>query len=290
MQKPVLVVMAAGMGSRYGGLKQIDPVGPHGEIIIDYSLFDALHAGFSRVVFIISRRIEADFREVVGERVARHMDVDYVFQELDARLPAGFAVPEGRRKPWGTAHAILCCAEKVGGPFAVINADDYYGSHAFSLLYDRLCRSRDEDGRYDFSMVGFRLMNTLTEHGSVARGVCETDAKGRLVNVVERTRVEIRSGAPAFTEDGETWTPLPAVADVTCTIGPGGALTLSGDLEGTGTCASKIVDDRTLRLEVSMEDGGAFTGVCGVRGYSDGTSTPTLLLSNGDYILSFLPE
>lgn len=210
MQKPVLVVMAAGMGSRYGGLKQIDPVGPHGEIIIDYSLFDALHADFSRVVFIISRRIEADFREVVGERVARHMDVDYVFQELDARLPAGFAVPEGRRKPWGTAHAILCCAEKIGGPFAVINADDYYGSHAFSLLYDRLCRSRDVDGRYDFSMVGFRLMNTLTEHGSVARGVCETDEKGRLVNVVERTRVEIRSGAPAFTEDGETWTPLPA--------------------------------------------------------------------------------
>ena len=210
MKKPVLVVMAAGMGSRYGGLKQIDPVGPHGEIIIDYSLHDALHAGFERAVFIISRRIEADFREVVGNRVAKRMDTDYVLQELDAKLPAGFSIPEGRSKPWGTAHAILCCAEKIDGPFAVINADDYYGKHAFSLLYDRLCRSHDSDGRYDFSMVGFRLANTLTEHGTVARGICETDAQGRLVNVVERTRVALRDGAPAFTEDGETWTPVPA--------------------------------------------------------------------------------
>ena len=191
MKKPVLVVMAAGMGSRYGGLKQIDPVGPHGEIIIDYSLHDALHAGFERAVFIISRRIEADFREVVGNRVAKRMDTDYVFQELDAKLPAGFSIPEGRSKPWGTAHAILCCAEKIDGPFAVINADDYYGKHAFSLLYDRLCRSHDSDGRYDFSMVGFRLANTLTEHGTVARGICETDAQGRLVNVVELSLIHI---------------------------------------------------------------------------------------------------
>lgn len=210
MQQPVLVVMAAGMGSRYGGLKQIDPVGPHGEIIIDYSLFDAMRAGFEKVVFIISRRIEADFREVVGNRVAEHLQVEYVFQELDARLPAGFAIPAGRQKPWGTAHAILCCREHIDAPFAVINADDYYGSHAFQLLYDRLCRSRDRDDKYDFSMVGFRLANTLTEHGSVARGICETDATGRLVNIVERTRVALQGGAPAFTEDGETWTKVPA--------------------------------------------------------------------------------
>ena len=210
MQQPVLVVMAAGMGSRYGGLKQIDPVGPHGEIIIDYSLFDAMRAGFEKVVFIISRRIEADFREVVGDRVAKRLQVEYVFQELDARLPAGFAIPAGRQKPWGTAHAILCCREHIDAPFAVINADDYYGSHAFQLLYDRLCRSRDRDGKYDFSMVGFRLANTLTEHGSVARGICETDATGRLVNIVERTRVALQGGAPAFTEDGETWTKVPA--------------------------------------------------------------------------------
>lgn len=210
MQKPTLVIMAAGMGSRYGGLKQIDPVGPHGEIIIDYSLFDAMRAGFERVLFIINRRIEADFCEVVGNRVARQLQVDYVLQELDTRLPEGFVIPEGRKKPWGTAHAILCCREKIDGPFAVINADDYYGSHAFSLLYDRLCRSCDGNGKYDYSMVGFRLANTLTAHGSVARGVCETDAAGRLVNIVERMRVELRDGAPAFTEDGENWTQVPA--------------------------------------------------------------------------------
>lgn len=210
MQKPTLVVMAAGMGSRYGGLKQIDPVGPHGEIIIDYSLFDAMRAGFERVLFIINRRIEADFCKVVGNRVARQLQVDYVLQELDTRLPEGFVIPEGRKKPWGTAHAILCCREKIDGPFAVINADDYYGSHAFSLLYDRLCRSCDGNGKYDYSMVGFRLANTLTAHGSVARGVCETDAAGRLVNIVERTRVELRDGVPAFTEDGENWTQVPA--------------------------------------------------------------------------------
>ena len=210
MQHPVLVVMAAGMGSRYGGLKQIDPIGPHGEIIIDYSLFDAMRAGFEKVVFIISRRIEADFKEVVGDRVAEHLQVEYMFQELDAHLPAGFAIPAGRQKPWGTAHAILCCREHIDGPFAVINADDYYGSHAFQLLYDRLCRSCDRDGKYDFSMVGFRLANTLTEHGSVARGICETDATGRLINIVERTRVALQDGSPAFTEDGETWTHVPA--------------------------------------------------------------------------------
>lgn len=210
MQKPTLIVMAAGMGSRYGGLKQIDPIGPHGEIIIDYSLFDAIRAGFERVVFIINHRIAEDFRTIVGDRVKAHMQVDYVYQELTERLPGWFSIPEGRKKPWGTAHAILCCAGRIDGPFAVINADDYYGRHAYELLYNRLCRSADRNGVYDYSMVGFRLANTLTEHGSVARGICETDAKGRLTNIVERTRVELVNGSPAFTEDGERWTAVPA--------------------------------------------------------------------------------
>lgn len=210
MQKPTLIVMAAGMGSRYGGLKQIDPIGPHGEIIVDYSLFDAIRAGFERVVFIINRRIADDFRDIVGDRVKAHMQVDYVYQELTERLPDGFSIPEGRRKPWGTAHAILCCAGLIDGPFAVINADDYYGRHAYELLYNRLCRSADRNGVYDYSMVGFRLANTLTEHGSVARGVCETDADGRLTNIMERTRIELVNGSPAFTEDGEHWTAVPA--------------------------------------------------------------------------------
>jgi len=210
MVKPTLVVMAAGMGSRYGGLKQIDPIGPHGEIIIDYSLFDAKRAGFERVVFIINRRIEKDFKEVIGERAAKIMQVDYVYQELTERLPADFVIPEGRKKPWGTAHAILCCSEIIDGPFAVINADDYYGVNAYKLVYDRLLRSEDAGGVYDYSMVGFQLINTLTEHGSVARGICETDAEGRLTNIVERTRVELKNGLPAFTEDGETYTTVPA--------------------------------------------------------------------------------
>ena len=210
MKKPVLVVMAAGMGSRYGGLKQIDPVGPHGEIIIDYSLHDALHAGFERAVFIISRRIEADFREVVGNRVAKRMDTDYVFQELDAKLPAGFSIPEGRSKPWGTAHAILCCAEKIDGPFAVINADDYYGHDAFRSIYEYLENHPDQPNCYEFAMVAYLLGNTVTENGHVARGVCEEDGKGYLVRVTEHTHIEKDGENARFTEDdGKTWTSLP---------------------------------------------------------------------------------
>ena len=209
MQKPALVVMAAGMGSRYGGLKQIDPVGRHGEIIMDYSLYDALEAGFEKVVFIINRRIEKDFYDVVGRRAEKHMEVRYVFQQPDAMLPAGFAVPEGREKPWGTAHALLCCKNDVNEPFAAINADDYYGKRAFSVLYDYLKNAKDGD-KADFSMVGYLAKNTLTEHGSVARGVCEVDQKGELVNIVERLKIYKTPEGPAYTEDdGKTFVHFP---------------------------------------------------------------------------------
>ena len=202
MNKPVLVVMAAGMGSRYGGLKQIDPVGRHGEIIIDYSLFDAMEAGFERVVFVINHHIEQDFRAAIGNRIAQHMQVDYVFQELDAKLPTGYVPPSERKKPWGTAHAILCCEDILDGPFAVINSDDYYGKHAFKTLYDRLVTLEDRPERYQYCMVGFLLDNTLTDHGSVARGVCEVDASGRLCNVNERTYIVRTPDGPAYSEDG----------------------------------------------------------------------------------------
>ncbi|NLI54000.1 MAG: nucleotidyltransferase [Clostridiales bacterium] len=205
MQKPSLVVMAAGMGSRYGGLKQIDPIGRHGEIIMDYSLFDAMEAGFEKVVFIINRNIEQDFYDVVGRRAEKHMEVRYVFQQPDAMLPAGFSVPEGRVKPWGTAHALLCCKDAVQEPFAAINADDYYGKRAFTVLYEYLKNAKD-GGKADFSMVGYLAKNTLTEHGSVARGVCEVDANGELVNIVERLKIYKTPEGPAYTEDdGKTF-------------------------------------------------------------------------------------
>ena len=210
MLKPALVIMAAGMGSRYGGLKQIDPIGRHGEIIMDYSLYDALEAGFEKVVFIINRTIERDFYDVIGKRAERYMQVRYVFQQPDAMLPAGFSVPEGRIKPWGTAHAILCCKDVVNEPFAAINADDYYGKRAFRVLYDYLTTAKD-GSKYDFSMVGYHAKNTLTDHGSVARGVCEVDANGELVNIVERLKIFKTPEGPAYTEDdGQTFVHFPA--------------------------------------------------------------------------------
>lgn len=205
MQKPTLVVMAAGMGSRYGGLKQIDPIGRHGEIIMDYSLYDAMQAGFEKVVFIINHRIEEDFCEVVGRRAEKHFEVHYVFQQPETLLPPGFSVPAGRTKPWGTAHAILCCQDVVHEPFAAINADDYYGKHAFFVLYNYLKTAKDSD-KADFSMVGYLAKNTLTEHGSVARGVCEVSEKGELIDIVERLKVFKTPSGPAYTEDdGKTF-------------------------------------------------------------------------------------
>jgi len=189
--KPTLLVLAAGMGSRYGGLKQIDPVGPAGETIIDYSVFDAMRAGFGRLVFVIRRDIEAPFKEIVGARFERRLPVEYVFQELE-RLPAGHAVPGGRTKPWGTAHAIWCAADTVREPFAAINADDFYGAHSFQLLARHL-----QAGTPDFAMVGFVLRHTLSEHGSVARGICQVNGGDYLRTVVEHTRI-VRAGDGAL--------------------------------------------------------------------------------------------
>ena len=206
--KPVLVIMAAGMGSRYGGLKQIDPIDEEGHIIMDFSIFDAKKAGFEKVVFIIKKENEADFREAVGNRIAEVMEVAYVFQEV-ANIPEEFTVPEGRIKPWGTAHAVLSCICEVNGPFAVINADDYYGREAFALIYQYLTTHVDDE-KYRYTMVGYALENTVTNNGHVARGVCDMNASGELLGIHERTRIEKRGETIAYTpDDGESWIDLP---------------------------------------------------------------------------------
>ena len=207
MEKPVLVIMAAGRGSRYGGLKQIDPVDDEGHIIMDFSMFDARKAGFEKVVFIIKKENEKDFRESVGDRISKYMEVSYVFQDVND-IPDGYAVPEGRTKPWGTGHAILSCRDVVDSSFAVINADDYYGAEAFKLIYDYLAAHGDDE-KYRYTMVGYKLGNTVTDNGHVARGICDMNECGELVAIHERTRIEKRNGGIAYTEDdGETWIPV----------------------------------------------------------------------------------
>lgn len=214
MKKPVLVVMAAGMGSRYGGLKQIDPVDKEGHIIMDFSIFDAVKAGFEKVVFIIKKENEQAFRTAIGDRLSEKIKVSYVFQEL-TNLPEGYVVPEGRVKPWGTGHAIMSCMGEIDGPFVVINADDFYGSHAFQVAYDYLTTHQDEESIYRYMMVGYRLENTLTDNGHVARGVCEMDAQGYLADIHERTHIEKRWNGAAYTEDeGKTWIPISGDATV----------------------------------------------------------------------------
>ena len=207
-KKPVLVIMAAGMGSRYGGLKQIDPVDREGDLIIDFSIYDAVEAGFEKVVFIIKKAIEKDFKEHIGRRMEKHVEVEYVYQETDV-LPDGYEVPEGRVKPWGTGHAVLCCKDVIDGPFAVINADDYYGKTAFREIYNQLA-SHGDDEKYQYTMVGYELYNSITENGHVARGVCVTDADGYLTSVTERTHIEKTATGARYTEDGgATWHELP---------------------------------------------------------------------------------
>ena len=218
--KPILAVMAAGMGSRYGGLKQIDPVGPSGEAILDYSLYDARRAGFKTVVFIIKPEIDEAFRASVGARAEKAgLEVRYAYQTLD-KLPEGFSVPEGRVKPWGTAHAILSAADVIDAPFAVINADDYYGPQGFRLIYEHLATAEAKPGApAPWAMVGFLLGNTVSANGSVSRGVCRLDEENRLVEVTERTRIETYEGGIHYTEDdGASWTDLPADAVVSMNL------------------------------------------------------------------------
>lgn len=203
MQEPTLVILAAGMGSRFGGLKQITAVDDFGHAIIDFSLFDAYRAGFRKVAFIIKHEIEEDFKARVGRRMEKYFDVSYVYQQLDV-LPEGYSVPEGRVKPWGTGHAVACCKGVVDGPFAVINADDFYGSGAYKAIYDFLAADRPEN---DHAMVAYRLKNTVTENGSVARGIC-AEENGLLTDVVERTQIIKRGDNAAYTEDGENYVDL----------------------------------------------------------------------------------
>lgn len=207
MASLTLVVMAAGLGSRYGGLKQIDPVGPNGEIVIDYSVFDALRAGFDKVVFIIRRDLEAAFRDIIGRRVERRVETAYVFQELD-RLPAGVRLPPERRKPWGTGHALLLCRADVATPFAAINADDLYGPSPYRVMAGFLRGARDTADGYAYAMAGYILRNTLSEFGHVARAVCRVGADGCLADAREILRIQMFPDGVKQTEDGATWLPL----------------------------------------------------------------------------------
>lgn len=206
-KKPVLVVMAAGMGSRYGGLKQIDPVGSHGEAILDYSLFDAHEAGFETAVIIIKEAIRQDFMDTVGKRLEKSpMEIRYAFQELN-KLPEGCLVPDCRTKPWGTGHAVLCAKNEIGdAPFAVINSDDYYGKEGYKAIYNALCNAKAGE----YCMVGYELGKTVTDNGYVARGVCTADDQGNLLYIQERTHIEVQGGAIRYTEDGQTWVDLAA--------------------------------------------------------------------------------
>ncbi len=203
MKKPVLLIMAAGMGSRYGGLKQIDPVGPAGQIILDYSVYDAHRAGFERVVFIIRPELQEAFEQAIGRKARRLMQVDYAYQTLD-RLPVGLCAPEGREKPLGTAHAVWCARELTEGcPVAVINADDFYGADAFRQMYRYLAAAQD-DGKYRYCMVGYQVENTLTENGTVSRGVCTVDEAGLLDHIIERTAISrTADGRIVYAADGE---------------------------------------------------------------------------------------
>ncbi len=209
MKKPVLVVMAAGMGSRYGGLKQMDPVDEAGRVILDYSIYDAIDAGFEEVIFIIKPEMEEAFRETVGKRIEGRIGYRFAFQSL-TDIPEGFTVPEGRVKPWGTGHAVRSIRSLVSdAPFVVINADDFYGSEAFKLIFDFLIRTEPSDVPV-YGCVAYRIENTVTENGSVSRGVCRTDENGYLSEITERTNIEKREEGAAYSEDGgNTWTPLP---------------------------------------------------------------------------------
>ena len=239
-KEPVLVIMAAGMGSRYGGLKQIDPIDEQGHIIIDFSIYDAIRAGFKKIVFIIKHEIAVDFKEVIGDRISKFIDVEYVYQDLN-NIPDGFTVPDGRVKPWGTAHAISSCMSKVDGPFAVINADDCYGADAYQVLYQFL--TQESKSEFDYAMVGYILENTLTDNGHVARGVCTTSAEGYLTCIDERIRIEKKPDHTAYTpDDGATWVKIPKGSPV------------SMNMWGFQSSILNVIDERfTAFLEANLE-------------------------------------
>lgn len=199
MRKTTLVVLAAGMGSRYGGLKQMDPIGPHGEAILEFSAYDAIRAGFNKIVFIIKEEMEATFKEMISDRVAQSIEVELVFQELNCVLPQGYVVPEGRTKPWGTGHALLCCKDVIDGAFAILNADDFYGKTSFQVLHDYLADEKNTS----YALIGYELANTLTDHGSVTRGICQV-ADGKLTGVKECAKIE-RHGDQVQYFENDTW-------------------------------------------------------------------------------------
>lgn len=212
MAKPTLVILAAGMGSRYGGLKQIDPIDEQGHKIIDFSIYDAWKAGFEKVVFIIKHEIEEDFKRMVGDPISRHMEVEYVFQEI-TDVPESFVSPEGRVKPWGTTHALMCCKGVVNEPFMVINSDDYYGKDGYRVMYDFLTSTEDEARLY--AMVAYELGKTLTEKGSVTRGVCNTSEDGYLTHIVEQKNlIKTETGAAFSNDDGVTYSPINVMTPV----------------------------------------------------------------------------
>ena len=252
MDRPVLVIMAAGMGSRYGGLKQIDPVDPQGNIIMDYSIYDAALAGFKKVIFVIKKENLQDFKEAIGDRVSQFIETEYVFQEL-SDIPEGFRIPEGRAKPWGTGHAVLSCRNVVNGPFAVINADDYYGREAFRLAYDFLSGERQDGDKAHYMMVGYDLMKTLTENGYVSRGICSIGQDDMLEGVVERTRIIKKDGGAAFSEDeGKTWTMLPSETTVSMNVW-GFPASFLGELEARfSDFLEKGLKDNPLKCEMYL--------------------------------------
>ncbi|MGB7094999.1 MAG: sugar phosphate nucleotidyltransferase [Anaerolineales bacterium] len=217
MSEPALIVMAAGIGRRYGGLKQIEAVGPAGEIILDYSVYDARQAGFGKIIFVINREMELAFRERIDQTIGKYCETEYVYQDLN-NLPNGIQVPEEREKPWGTAHAVLSCKDAVESTFAVINADDFYGRTAFLDLADYLQQVKTQESLYEFCMVGYQLKNTLTEYGYVSRGICSVDPQGQLIEVCERTRIMIIDGQVKYSEDDTTWFEIPEDSVVSMNI------------------------------------------------------------------------
>ena len=206
IKEPVLVIMAAGMGSRYGGLKQIETIDEEGHKIIDFSIYDAIKANFKKIIFIIKKEIEENFKSKIGDEISKYIQVEYVYQELD-NIPTGCSIPESREKPWGTGHAVLSCMKVIDGPFAVINSDDYYGQSGFKMLYDYLISL--DDRKLNYAMVGYTLENTLTDNGGVARGICKLDDNNMLIGITERTYIVKLEDGPAYTEDrGKTWTSI----------------------------------------------------------------------------------